>query len=145
MADYEIIDFVLVKGASTRAVKEELKEMGAIWVASLTGWLIPADQSEEVEELLKNARPLTRKETDRNDNMATYNEEVKKRGGKRIDHLELVDYSENSFIVYGKTTPHKDKLKDMKGRWNASLGGYIFSNRHKKDVQAYVDEANEEK
>lgn len=142
MADYEIIDFVLVKGAATRAIREELKEMGALWSVKFGGWFIPADQVEEVEDLLKNARPLTKKEKARNDNMAAFKEEVEKRGGKKIDHLELVDYSEDSFVVYGKTTPHKDKLKEMKGSWNQSLGGYIFSINHKKKVQAYVDEAN---
>ena len=143
MADYEILDFVLVKGAATRAIKEELKGMGALWSVKFTGWFVPAENLEEVEELLKNARPLTKKEKTRDDNMEAFRKEVAARGGKKIDHLELVDYSEDSFVVYGKTTPHKDNLKDMKGTWNRSLGGYIFAVSHRKKVQEYVDTVNE--
>lgn len=143
MANYEIVDFVLVKGVATRAIKEELKEMGALWSVKFGGWLLPADQLEEVENLLKDARAPTKKEKTSDENMAAFRAAVKERGGKGIDHLELIDYSEDSFVVYGKTTPHKDKLKEMKGSWNRTLGGYIFSNKHRKVVQKYVDDEND--
>ena len=45
--------------------------------------------------------------------------------------LEIINYSEKSFVVRGNTKDHKEDLKSLGGKWNSNLrdgGGWIFSN-----------------
>ena len=44
--------------------------------------------------------------------------------------LKLTDYSEKTFIITGDTKPIKDKLKQLGGRWNPYLTGWIFHKIH---------------
>jgi hypothetical protein len=43
-----------------------------------------------------------------------------------------------SFLVKGDTKPIKDELKGMGGRWNSSLGGWIFSKSHEIEVAELI-------
>lgn len=65
-------------------------------------------------------------------------------------NLTIENYSDKSFVVRGETKPHKDKLKELQGKWNGNLtggGGWIFSNKHREAVEKFVNgtEENEEK
>lgn len=62
----------------------------------------------------------------------------------------VVDYSAKAIAVIGDTTPIKDDLKAMGGRFNARLtvegqkvAGWIFSKSKESDVMAYVEKLNE--
>jgi hypothetical protein len=52
------------------------------------------------------------------------------------------DYSAYSFVVYGDTKIHKDKLKELGGRYNGKLSvgpGWVFSLDKKDVVQEWYD------
>lgn len=56
--------------------------------------------------------------------------------------IELVEYNENSFALIGEgTREHKDKIKELGGKFNAYLRcgkGFIFSNKRKKEVLNFL-------
>lgn len=59
--------------------------------------------------------------------------------------LNIVDYSELSFVVQGDTRPYKEELKNIGGKWNANLrggGGWVFSKAKGKmnDVKTLIQE-----
>jgi hypothetical protein len=59
--------------------------------------------------------------------------------------MEIVDYSEKSFVVRGNTKEYKDKLKELGGKWNSNLtdgGGWIFSNTRKDKVEEWLSNFN---
>jgi hypothetical protein len=54
----------------------------------------------------------------------------------------IKDYSAYSFVVYGDTKIHKDKLKELGGRYNGKLSvgpGWVFSLDKKDVVQEWYD------
>lgn len=61
----------------------------------------------------------------------------------------MEDYSAKSFVVRGGTRPHKESLKALGGKWNASLtdketskkfGAWLFWSNHKTRVTKWMDE-----
>lgn len=56
--------------------------------------------------------------------------------------IEVLDYSERSFVIYGNTKPIKEKLKTLGGKFNRYLkatngfmfAGWIFPLTKKKEV-----------
>jgi len=62
---------------------------------------------------------------------------------KELENKELIiePYSEKAFVVRGNTKAHKEELKKLKGKYNPYLNGgsgYIFSNKHLKEVEEYI-------
>jgi len=58
---------------------------------------------------------------------------------------KMTEYSPKSFVVRkpGRCRIFNDNMKNMNGRWNNRLkggGGWIFSNKNKVAVQAYLEE-----
>lgn len=63
-----------------------------------------------------------------------------------MSDLTIENYSDKSFVVRGETKPHKDKLKELQGKWNSNLtggGGWIFSNKHREAVNKYLNSLTE--
>ena len=63
--------------------------------------------------------------------------------------MEIVDYSEKSFAVYGDTKDFKTQLKDFGGRFNRYLKidgetqmGWVFSKKRQEEVAEFVLQAN---
>ena len=57
--------------------------------------------------------------------------------------MEIVDYSERSFVLLGDTKAHKDIIKEMGGKWNPSLScgsGWIFSKKNQDNVEKWMSE-----
>lgn len=57
--------------------------------------------------------------------------------------MNIVNYSEQSFVVLGNTKEHKETLKKLGGKWNARLkcgAGWIFSNKHRETVTKELSE-----
>lgn len=59
--------------------------------------------------------------------------------------LQLEDYSDRSFAVYGNTFPHRDTFRKLGGRYDDDLKrdgekakGYIFFSAKRDDVEKYV-------
>lgn len=55
--------------------------------------------------------------------------------------LNIVQYTEKSFVVRGNTTENKEQLKTIGGKYNALLKGgpgWIFPNFLKKNVEEYI-------
>ena len=59
----------------------------------------------------------------------------------------IEEYSAKSFVVRGETTPHKDKLKDMGGKWNSRLteknfidkfGAWLFWTDKREEVEKWL-------
>ena len=44
-----------------------------------------------------------------------------------------------SFILSGPDTKkYKEEIKKLGGKWNSSLVGWIFANRHRENIEAFV-------
>ena len=57
--------------------------------------------------------------------------------------INIKDYSAYSFVVFGDTKIHKDKLKELGGKYNGKLSvgpGWIFSLDKKDKIQEWYDE-----
>lgn len=50
-------------------------------------------------------------------------------------NIEIFDYTEKSILIKGDTKPLKEKLKELGGRYNPTLGGWIFSKKKKEEIQ----------
>tara|TARA_B100001093_G_scaffold125137_1_gene117718 strand:+ start:156 stop:596 length:441 start_codon:yes stop_codon:yes gene_type:complete len=61
--------------------------------------------------------------------------------------ISIEKYSEKSFVVRGDTQLHKDKLKNLGGKWNPKLTGedgrkfcgWIFSNSKRESVDEWFN------
>ena len=59
--------------------------------------------------------------------------------------MSIKDYSTYSFVVFGDTKIHKDKLKELGGKYNGKLSvgpGWIFSLDKKDKIQEWYDGLN---
>jgi hypothetical protein len=59
-----------------------------------------------------------------------------------MSSISIKDYSAYSFVVFGDTKIHKDKLKELGGRYNGKLSvgpGWVFSLDKKSIVQEWYD------
>ena len=59
--------------------------------------------------------------------------------------INIKDYSAYSFVVFGDTKIHKDKLKELGGKYNGKLSvgpGWVFSLDKKDKVQEWYDGLN---
>lgn len=59
--------------------------------------------------------------------------------------MEISDYSDKSFAVFGDTKPWKNNLKQLGGKYNRNLQGkigYIFSKTREEAVKLFVTQAN---
>jgi hypothetical protein len=59
--------------------------------------------------------------------------------------MNLVTYTEKSFVVNGETKEHKEELKKLGGKWNSNLScgaGWIFSLKSLADVEEFVKSKN---
>jgi len=56
--------------------------------------------------------------------------------------MELKEYSDKSFCIFGENTKeYKEELKSIGGKWNSNLKygpGWIFSNKNKVKVQEWL-------
>jgi hypothetical protein len=67
---------------------------------------------------------------------------VEKSVPKERAPIELVDYSERSFVVLGDTRSYLEDLKALGGKWNSGLTindepvkGWVFSKKHRGEVE----------
>lgn len=63
--------------------------------------------------------------------------------------LQVKNYSEKSFVVLGETKEHKEKLKELGGRFNKFLKvkgkaveGWIFGKKRMPQVKEFVKSVN---
>ena len=60
---------------------------------------------------------------------------------KQQKALNITSYSEKSFVLRGDTKIHKEKIKEMGGKWNRNLKGgpgWIFSNNKRSIVDKWI-------
>lgn len=60
--------------------------------------------------------------------------------------MNLINYSDKSFVITGNTKEYKEELKEMGGRWNSKLtcgSGWVFSLTKRKDVENWIREKSE--
>ena len=131
MSDYSEKSFV-VRG-NTKEYKDKLKELGGKWNSNLTnggGWIFSKKHKNDVEQFITINNKLA------DDYIIESADE-----GTSTKEIILKSYSEKSFVVRGDTKPHKDKLKELGGKWNSNLtdgGGWIFSNTKKEKVEEWI-------
>ena len=56
-------------------------------------------------------------------------------------NIDITSYSEKSFVIRGDTKIHKEKIKELGGKWNRNLKGgpgWIFSNNKKTVVDNWI-------
>ena len=120
----------LIKGDDTIKFKDTLKEFGGKWNTSLGGWIFSNTHKTKIQKFLEVISmhvPSTPAPT------------LKSSGN---DELNIKDYTEKCFVLYGDTQAHKDKIKELGGKWNANLKdglkGWIFPMTKKKIVQDFI-------
>lgn len=64
--------------------------------------------------------------------------EVKKAMSEEKSNYTIVQYSEKSFVVKGDTRPIKDELKRLGGLWFKKECGWLFSNKKREAVEAFL-------
>ena len=60
--------------------------------------------------------------------------------------MNVIWYTEKSFVVNGETKEYKEELKNLGGKWNSNLscgGGWIFSMKSLGDVEKFVKSKND--
>ncbi len=58
---------------------------------------------------------------------------------KEINGLIIKPYSDKSILVSGNTSPYKEKLKEIGGKWNKPLKGWIFQKSKYNDVLSLIE------
>lgn len=56
--------------------------------------------------------------------------------------MNIVNYSDKSFVITGNTKDFKDELKELGGRWNSKLtcgNGWVFSLTKKKELESWLE------
>ena len=61
-----------------------------------------------------------------------------KEEGNNKPNVQIIQYSEKSFVVKGDTRPIKDDLKQLGGLWFKKECGWLFSNKKREAVEAYL-------
>lgn len=56
-----------------------------------------------------------------------------------MENIVLKEYSERSFVVTGDTKPIKEELKKLGGMWFKKESGWLFSNKRRANVEAYLN------
>ena len=121
----------IIKGDDTIKFKDTLKEFGGKWHSVLSGWIFPNTHKTKLQKFLE-----------------VINIQVK--GGSAVKEVSkgvllIKDYTEKSFVLHGDTQPHKDKIKELGGKWNANLKdglkGWIFPMTKKKTVEDFIKNA----
>jgi len=122
----------LIKGDDTIKFKDTLKEFGGKWNTSLGGWIFSNTHKAKIQKFLEVINmhvPST-----------TPTKPLVKSSGN--GELTIKDYTEKSFVLYGDTQPHKDKIKELGGKWNANLKdglkGWIFPMTKKKVIKEFI-------
>ena len=130
--EYSDKSFV-IKGEDTIKFKDTLKEFGGKWNASLkdgSGWIFPNTQKTKLQKFLEVVN-MHLKNKPLSDPVIVSNEELK-----------IKDYTDKCFVLYGNTQPHKDKIKELGGKWNGNLKeglkGWIFPMTKKKIVEDFI-------
>lgn len=124
---YSEKSFVL-HGEDTKKYKEEIKKLGGKFNSNLkdigAGWIFSIKNKEKVEEFLN----------------IFSSEKVETKSDEKIN-IELKPYSDKSFLVTGEDTKkYKEKLKELGGKWNATLKGWIYSNKNEEKVKEWLSE-----
>ena len=143
---------VVVFGEATRDIKEKLKSTGGRYNANLTidgakkpGWIFSNKKEDELIKMLKRDPRTMKKTRDISTSSASSEESINKRprkSQKESSDIDFVIYNEKSIAVVGEGTRDiKDDLKDVGGRFNASLtidgkrkAGWIFSGTKEKEL-----------
>jgi hypothetical protein len=126
---YSIVFFLVVFLIWQLIKKDMLIKKQDKRIRDLTELLV--DLENEVKKEVQNEVELVKKNKIKN---------LKKEEEKEIDY-EILSYSDKSFVVRGNTKKHKDKLKEF-GNYNPNLiggPGWIFSNRHKHNVEKILN------
>jgi len=125
---------ILVTGEDTKKYKDVLQEEGGRWNGILKGWVFSRKKEDDIMELLGKDLDVMSEASG-----------VKKNKPEANSAIEIIDYSDKSILVKGTDTKKfKEELKGLNGRWNASLGGWIFSKKKKPEVMKLFNKVDEE-
>jgi DNA topoisomerase IB len=133
--DYSTKSF-MIKGSDTQKHKDKLKELGGLWLGS--GWLFRIKDKDKVLNYFQGGQIEEKPETE---TIKKKTETIPEENKVKIslgDDINYEEYTEKSFLIKGEQTKnHKDKLKELGGRWNAGLKGWLFANKNKDKVLNY--------
>jgi hypothetical protein len=58
--------------------------------------------------------------------------------------IDIIDYTDKSFVLRGDTKPYKDIIKSLGGKWNSNLNGgsgWIFPKTKKDKVIEWLNKS----
>ena len=126
----------LIKGDDTIKFKDTLKEFGGKWNTSLGGWIFSNTHKAKIQKFLE----VIKMHTPLSSTTPVTTKPLAKSSGN--GELLVKDYTEKCFVLYGDTQQHKDKIKELGGKWNANLKdglkGWIFPMTKKKVVEDFI-------
>ncbi len=158
LQNYSDKSFV-VRGEDTIKIKDTLKYIGGKWNSSLKdggAWIFSNNQRERVEKLLEvlnkskteskseKVEKVEKDEPVKKSPTIDKNEKVEKvvESDDSSDSIEIVEYTEKTFIVKGDTKDYKDKLKEIGGKWNGFKKFWIFPNSKREEVEKIFNDVD---
>ena len=103
----------------TKDYKQDLKQLGGKFNENINGkpgWVFLNFSKNKVKEFITNLEAT-------------------------IPVLDIKDYSEKSFVIYGDTKRFKEELKVLGGRYNSNLNGksgWVFSIKSKDNINEWL-------
>ena len=122
---------MLVTG-DTRECKEQLKALGGGWNKALGGWCFPGSKKDDLLAALQ-AEPTI--ELSVHDTAAPAPAAVASSSTVTPGALTVVPHNQ-AILVTGDTRKVYAQLKALRGRWNPTLGGWIFPCSRQAEVVA---------
>lgn len=123
-------DSFMVVGNDTIKFKDTLKAFGGKW--NTTGWVFGNSHKTQISKFLELINMKVEKPV----------------AAQTSEEICLKNYTDKSFVLYGDTKQHKDKIKELGGKWNANLRdgmkGWVFSMKKKAVVEEFVKSIKEE-
>lgn len=149
-------DGVIVKGTDTIKFKDTLKELGGKWNQKEGGWFFNLSLKEKIGRFLdvitmkvESPKAAGISKVEKVAVLESHHTEIPKADEVTVGSPTVLEdpkietYNEKCFIVIGNTRPHKKKIGELGGSWNAKLKnnkmGWVFPEMKRKEVQKWLD------
>jgi len=136
---------ILVRG-DTLPYNVQLKKLGGSWNKFLNGWIFRLSKEKVVDEFIKKIGSVKSiqqvVETSTNTCILPQVDETislfQQESDITLGHIYSEHYTDKSIIIRGDTKQYKDQIKQLDGKWNPKLKGWIFPRTEKSIVNDFI-------